>query len=379
MKQQKKAVVYIITKLELGGAQKVCLTLFNDIEMHGYNTHIITGNQGELLDAVKDHPRAHLFASMRREVGITHLVQEIKNFFVLVKQLRVLKREYEQVIVHTHSTKAGIVGRWAAQCAGIKTIIHTVHGFAFHKFQSWPKWLMLYLPELVTSLITTKFIFVSNADSLTAQRLFPRLGEREVLIRAAIDDRHFVAHHKANKQRASAHFIIGTISCFKPQKNLLDLLKAFELAYRQDKTVRLEIIGDGQQRPALEAFIAHHGLAGVVTLHGWQFNVAAIMQGWDLFALTSLWEGLPCAIIEARLLKLPIVSYQTGGISDIIFHGANGLLYPQKAWEKLAQGMLMIAHDATLHATLAHYPDNLHHFTRADMVKKHYELYEQYR
>lgn len=377
MKKENRAIVYIITKLELGGAQKVCLALFNDIEAEGYQTHIITSAQGELVSEVKNNPHAHLISSLKREVSITGMVHEIKNFFTLIKKLRALKKEHAQVIVHTHSTKAGILGRWAAYCAGIPTIIHTVHGFAFHNFQSKFKWIALYIPEFITSFITTKFVFVSNADSLTASRLFPKMENKEVLIRAAIDDRPFTLVQKNNVKKESSLFIVGTISCFKPQKNLLDLLKAFELAYQQNKNLRLEVIGDGQQRPALEAFIAHHHLSKVVTLHGWQFDVATIMQKWDLFALSSLWEGLPCAIVEARLLKLPIVSYNTGGISDIIFHGVNGLLYPQKAWEKLAQGILMIAQDATLYATLSHYPDNLQNFTRQEMVKKHAELYRQ--
>ena len=101
------------------------------------------------------------------------------------------------------------------------------------------------------------------------------------------------------------------------------------------------------------------------------------MQHWHLFALSSLWEGLPCALIEARLLKLPIVTYNTGGISDIIFHGVNGLVYPQKHWQQLAQGILLLAQDDILYATLAHYPDNLQAFTRQEMIKRHETLYQQ--
>ncbi len=389
--KEQTAVVYIITKLELGGAQKVCLALFNGVESPEYQTHLISGAEGALAAKIKNHPYAHLTPTMVREVSIFGIMTEIKNFFSLIQHLRTLKKEYAHVIVHTHSTKAGIVGRWAAFFAGIKNTIHTVHGFAFHKFQSWFKWTALYIPELITSFITKKFIFVSQADAQTAARLFPGIKNKNVLIRAAIDDTHFIATQKEMSNKAGAPkehthpFIIGTISCFKPQKNLLDLLKAFEHAYRQDSNIRLEVIGDGQQRPALEAFIAHHKLEKVITLHGWQLDVAPIMKKWHIFALSSLWEGLPCAIIEARLLKLPIISYRIGGISDVIHHGVNGLLYDatnsaskHTNWQKLAQGILMLAHDATLYATLAQHPDNLQHFTRDDMIKKHKELYEQF-
>lgn len=389
--ENKTAVVYIITKLELGGAQKVCLALFNDIETdHQIQTHIITSAEGELVPQVKNNPRAHLLTTMKREVTLFGLFQEIRNFFTLVKQLRTLKKQYKKVIVHTHSTKAGILGRLAAWCAGIPVIIHTVHGFAFHNFQSWTKWILLYIPELLVSLITTNFIFVSHVDAKTATRLLPRIAQKKILIRAAIDDHHFRplalserSESNGYEQRqdridtTGAPFIIGTISCFKPQKNLIDLLKAFEHAYRQNPHLRLEIIGDGQQRPALEAFINYHGLQHVVILHGWQLDVAPLMKRWHIFALSSLWEGLPCAIIEARLLKLPIVSYNTGGISDIIHHGVNGFLYPQKNWQKLSEGILQLAQDQTLYTQLALYPDNLHPFTRQEMVKRHAELYQK--
>ncbi len=377
--ENKTAVVYIITKLELGGAQKVCLALFKDIETdYHIQTHIITSAEGELVPQVKNNPRVHLLTTMKREVTLLGFFQEIRNFFTLVKQLRRLKKQYKKVIVHTHSTKAGILGRFAAWCAGIPVIIHTVHGFAFHNFQSWTKWIFLYIPELLASLITTNFIFVSNVDTKTATRLLPGMIQKKILIRAAIDDHHFsklIPHTTQSTKETS--FIIGTISCFKPQKNLIDLLKAFEHAYRQNPHLRLEIIGDGQQRPALEAFINYHKLEQVVVLHGWQLDVAPLMKRWHIFALSSLWEGLPCAIIEARLLKLPIVSYNTGGISDIIHHGINGFLYPQKNWQKLSEGILQLAQDQTLYTQLALYPDNLHPFTRQEMVKRHAELYQK--
>ncbi len=379
MKSNSTAVVYIITKLELGGAQKVCLSLFEDVPHTGFQTYIMTGSEGELVSQVKGNEHAILTKTMKREVSLRGIFHEIKNFFFLVKELRAFKKKYARVIVHTHSTKAGIVGRWAARFSGIRIIVHTVHGFAFHHFQSWPVWLALFIPEFLTSFITSTCIFVSNADATIAARLLPGMRTKKRIIRAAIDDQHFsTIQEKCTVPKKNAEpFIIGTISCFKPQKNLLDLLKAFEYAYRQDNNLRLEIIGDGQQRPALEAFIAYHKLQHVVTLHGWQLDVATLMKRWHIFALTSLWEGLPCAIIEARLLKLPIVSYNTGGISDIIHHGVNGFLYPQKNWQKLSAGLLMLAHDENLYTQLALYPDNLQPFTRQEMVKKHAELYQQ--
>jgi glycosyltransferase involved in cell wall biosynthesis len=101
------------------------------------------------------------------------------------------------------------------------------------------------------------------------------------------------------------------------------------------------------------------------------------MKQWHAFVLSSLWEGLPCVIVEARIYKLPVLAYDTGGISEVIKHGANGFLYPQKDWTSLAYGMLELARNKALYTQLKDYCDNLNEFSIETMVKKHHKLYCQ--
>ena len=308
MKHSKEpCVVYIITQLELGGAQKICLSLFNDIAHHGITSKLITSAQGILVPQIKNSPNAILIPTLQRSVSLRGLWQELRSFFLLIKQLRELKKEYPHIIVHTHSTKAGILGRWAAFFAGIKTRVHTVHGYAFHAHQGWLKWLAIYTVELLTSLITTHFVCVSSEDVKTGIRLFPRFAQKHSIIRAAVDWQQFYQPARIMEKFpvSSEPFVFGTVSCFKPQKNLFDLLAAFEYVYLYNPDTRLEIIGDGAQRPEIEKWIVEHGLGSAITLHGWQDKVAPIMAHWHTFVLSSLWEGLPCAVVEARLLHLP--------------------------------------------------------------------------
>jgi glycosyltransferase involved in cell wall biosynthesis len=152
-------------------------------------------------------------------------------------------------------------------------------------------------------------------------------------------------------------------------------LQAFKNVHTLYPESKLEIIGDGQMRPAIEAWITHNKLTEIVILHGWQEHVAPLMKQWDCFVLSSLWEGLPCAIVEARLLKLPVISYDTGGIKDIIFHGQNGLLIPQKDVERLAHAMERIINDKDLHAAFSSYNDNLSDFDNNIMIQNHQDLY----
>jgi len=417
MKHYEPHIIYIITKLELGGAQKVCLSL---VEGLGSHATLITGTEGPLVARVAKIPNVILMKELTRDVRFFGFINELRCFFKLISILRQLKKKYPHALVHTHSTKAGLLGRWAAFFAGIRTRIHTIHGYAFHEHQNKIFWFLIYLTELMTSFITTHFICVSSADAKTGIKLFPWFASKHSIIRAAVDHgQFFVPAQKLkskqgpsinsgrteernffldNKKRvgnnySSDHFesncssvrpeliegpfIFGTIACFKPQKNLFDLLQAFEYAYKKNPHIRLELIGDGQLRPAIESWIFEHKLNKVITLHGWQNHVALIMMHWHAFALTSLWEGLPCAIIEARLQKLPVISYNTGGIHDVIMHGDNGLLYPQKEWRQFAQGMVEISRNQELYEKLSGHRDELDDFKISTMVEQHQNLYKQ--
>ena len=372
------ALVYIITHMELGGAQKVCLSLCSGFKSHQLHTYLITGRQGILADQINGPFKTIFLDSLKREVGIKALLQEIKTFFSLIKMLRTLRKQHKKVIVHTHCTKAGILGRWAAWIAGIKVRIHTIHGYAFHDHQSRIKWLLHYLPELLTSFITTHFVCVSAADAKTGIALFPRFSRKHSIIRAAIAwEQFYIPARKPESDSPSEHFIFGSISCFKEQKNLFDLLSAFKMVHDACPVARLEIIGDGILRPALQTWIKEHNVSDYVTLHGWQNNVVPFMLNWKAFVLSSLWEGLPCAVVEARMLKLPVLAYNTGGINEVITPGANGFLYPQKEWKQLAQGMITLIQSPQLHQKLQSYSDNLADFNDHSMIQSHHKLYKR--
>lgn len=377
MKKKKVDVVYIITQLELGGAQKVCLALFNGLQHHAMQCTLLT-SKGKLSETITHNEHILYINTLKRSVSWRSWFNEIKTFFFIIKQLRALKRKNPTLIVHTHSTKAGLLGRWAAFFARIPIRIHTIHGFAFHQHQNWIVWLLLYIPELITSFITTHFVCVSSEDAKTGKRLLPTFEKKHSIIRAAIEWNNFyIPAYNALSFDERQHFIFGTIACFKPQKNLFDLLQAFERVYHANAKARLEIIGDGQLRPAIERWIHQHQLQHVITLQGWQENVAPYMMHWHAFVLSSLWEGLPCAIVEARLLKLPVLSYNTGGIHDVIISGKNGFLYKQKDWESLAQGMLTLSLHKKLHHQLQHYQDDLTDFHHEVMIAEHSQLYKK--
>jgi glycosyltransferase involved in cell wall biosynthesis len=370
IKKKEIHVLYIITKLELGGAQKVCLSLFDELQKKQHNAWLVSGSQGKLVNQTKSNSHVILLDALKREVG---LISEIKVFIQLVRTIRKLAQQHSNFIVHTHSTKAGYLGRWAAWVANVKYRVHTVHGFGFHEHQSWIGYCISYVLEVITSFITTHYICVSTKDVETGVNLIPSFAYKHSIIRAAIDNLSFIP--ATTSASFNKTFVFGTVSCFKEQKNLFDLLHAFAYTHLHNPHTRLEIIGDGFLRPKIEQWIEQHNLTKHITLHGWQQTVAPVMQTWQAFLLTSLWEGLPCAIVEARFLKLPVIAYNVGGISDVISHGENGLLYTPKDKEALSHGMLSLTHDKQLYAQLSSHKEDLSAFTTSRMVDQHLSLY----
>ncbi|MFA6526930.1 MAG: glycosyltransferase [Candidatus Babeliales bacterium] len=377
-------VVYILTKLELGGAQKVCLALMAGMKDQGFSSSLISGSQGALLEQALHFDSVFLIDDFKREIGFRLFIKELKAFVKMVHILRTLKQKHPTLVVHTHSTKAGFFGRWAAFFAGIKTRVHTIHGFGFHEGQNAFAWWFIYLLELITVPITTHFICVSLADATTGKRLFPGFDKKHSIIRAAVDGSRFAGHKEqiqARINQVKTTFTIGTISCFKEQKNIFDLLQAFSivhsLANAQDIDVRLAIIGDGEQRGVIEQWIAAHKLTNSIDLLGWQSNVAPIMRQWDLYAMSSLWEGLPCAIVEARLCRLPVVCYNVGGIAEVIIDGKNGFLIAPHNWQGLAEKINLVISQPDLLHSLSRFDDNLAAFDLQNMVAIHAHLYRQ--
>lgn len=381
IENKKLNVLYILTKLELGGAQKVCLSLMQGLKDTGGTPSLISGTEGPLVDQAKKFDSVYLLKNFKREVGIFSFYKEFLLFFQLIKQIRKIKKQNPNLIVHTHSTKAGLVGRWAAFFAGVKNRMHTVHGFGFHEYQNKIAWIINYLLELITSFVTTHYICVSKNDQNTGKKLIPFFGKKSSVINAAVDYEKFYIPTQKTSDITSDRFILGTTSCFKPQKNLFDLLKAFKLTLEKipnkKNSILLQILGDGEQRTDIENWIKQNNLKNNIELLGWQNNVSEWMKNWNLFVMSSLWEGLPCAIVEARLSKLPVIAYAISGIPEVIFNNKNGFLVKAKDWKGLSKKIQMVISNHNLWKDMSNYEDDLKSFHNLYMINSHLALYKQ--
>jgi glycosyltransferase involved in cell wall biosynthesis len=374
----KPAILHIITKLDLGGAQKSCLALIAELQKKhpNFEIYLISGHTGELAKQALALKNVYLLDTMIWELHPKNIFLEIKNLRRIIAIMRELKEKHKHLIIHTHTIKAGTIGRWAALIAGIKYRIHTIHGFSFNPYQNKLIWLFFYLIELINSLITTKFICVSTQDLQAGAEILPFFSQKAQIIRAATiyqpsnHTNHLIINKHINiAKNDSNSIIIGTIASLKTGKNLFDLIKAFKLASQTLPKLQLEIVGDGPLRSHIQAYLAQNNLEHKVKIWGWTPNPVQYAYKWDLFVFTSLWEGLPCAIVEMQDLGIPILAYHVGGICDLI---AKSNLYHAGRWPALAQAIInFVLHPLTQPAQP---PDNSFYIPK--MALDHANLYQ---
>ncbi len=323
-------VLHPITRLIVGGAQENTMYTAALLDKNRYRVEILsgphTGSEGSLIEEVRD-------LGIPLSI-IPELVREIspwKDFRTLTKMTRSMRKD-RYAIVHTHSSKAGILGRFAARLAGVPIIIHTVHGWSFHDRMS-PLTRRTYIQlERQAASFSDAIITVSNRD--IEKGLAARIGSRQQyhLIRSAIPlDEFDPSKFKRNAVRQELGIpddvcVIGNIGRFSPQKNPLDWIRiAGEISHTADN-VHFLLVGDGPLRSEVETMLKSEGLWERTTLTGLRRDVPRMLSVMDIFLLTSLWEGLPRTIPQAMALGIPVIANRVGGIPEVIQEGVTGYL-----------------------------------------------------
>jgi glycosyltransferase involved in cell wall biosynthesis len=235
-------------------------------------------------------------------------------------------------VVHTHSSKAGIVGRVAAKLAGVPAVVHTAHGWPFSREDSARTKAMWIRLERWCAGLCQAIVVVAESDR--ARGLAAGVGRpsQYELIRSGIE---IEVYRDPGVDRAEARrrigvpehaFVIGTVGRLSRQKSPLDLLAAFARVAAGRSEARLVVVGDGPQRTEVEAAIVRAGLGDRVHLLGLREDVPEILPAFDVFALASRWEGLPRVFPQAMAAGLPIVATRVDGAPDAITPGENGWL-----------------------------------------------------
>ena len=373
-------ILHIITQLELGGAQKNVINILSHLDQEKFEIHLIS-SRGALDEEAENIPNIHLAL-------LPFLKRELNPFFDLPALLYIIfyiKRN-KIGVVYTHSSKAGILGRWAAKIAGVPVIIHTIHGWGFHDFlKTFLNDLYIFL-EKVTAKITTRLVAVSEDDirkglehgiGSPQQYLLIRCGIDRELLRAAGRTREELRYALGVRD---AEQVVGMVACLKPQKNPIDFVKAASLILAKNPLTKFFLVGDGVLRSALEAEVQNRNLGGHFFMLGWRKDIDRVMPVFDVFVLTSLWEGLPVVLTEAMNFSTPIVAYDTSGIAEVVKDGVNGFLVRRKDVDGLAEKVGLLLENPERRQRMGQWGQHLvsnDAFQLSHMVRQFEQLYSE--
>lgn len=340
-------VCHVITRLDLGGAQEN--TLYTVAHLRPpFRPGLVCG-PGGLLDA---DARRLPDVPVTFEKALVRPIRPDLDLLALMRLTRLFRRERPH-IVHTHSSKAGILGRLAARRAGVPIVVHTIHGFGWNVRQPAPLRALLMAVERAVTPATTHFIAVAraNLEEGIARGVVP--AGRASLIRSGVPLAAFEAaardpalrngHGLRRELRLPERTpLVGMIACLKPQKAPLDFVEAAARVAGAIPEARFVVVGDGELRGPVEERAAALGLRDRLHLLGWRRDVPRIMAAFDVFVLTSLWEGLPRVLPEAIAAGVPIVATAVDGTTDIVRDGDTGVVCRPRDVEALAAGVLRL-------------------------------------
>jgi glycosyltransferase involved in cell wall biosynthesis len=340
------SVVHIITKLELGGAQQNTLFTVAHLDRDRFRTYLVTNPEGILVPEARaiEGVKTFFISELIREINP---LIDIRALFKIKSILQGIKKGDTPIIVHTHSSKAGILGRWGARLARADAIIHTIHGFGFHDYQPLPIKGFLFFLEKVTARITDMFIAVSQANIKKGVDSGIFTKQKTSLIRSGIEVEDFtrVKVKRAEKKKSLGVEpdlpLVTMIGCLKPQKAPLDYL---EVAHQvlQEREALFILVGDGALREKVEKKAVQLGLGERFKLLGWRRDIPEILAATDIFCLTSLWEGLPRVLPQAMAMGIPIVATDVDGTPEAVIHNVNGFITKPRDTKAMAERIIYL-------------------------------------
>ncbi len=370
---KKIKVVHIITKLELGGAQINTIYTYENLNPEEFDTYLVCGPGGILTGKIEKRDRFIIIKDLQREI---RPVKDLKTFFHVFKVLKKINPD----IVHTHSSKAGIIGRISASVLKVSCIIHSVHGFSFSPFQSFLKRNFFLVAEKIVSRLTTHFIFVSN-DDIKVARQKKLVKDNCTLIRSGFQTKRFLkkslnlASIRKKYNIKDKDFVCGVIAPFKPQKGLLHLIEIASMVLEKRKNVVFFIAGDGKLREEIENRLKKKGILENFRLPGFIFDIENAIDIFDIGISTALWEGLPQSLIQMRLKKKSIVASNISGNIEVIKHNKNGFLVDVFDYRKFSEKILFLINNKKERERLSNFKEDFSEWDADFMVKAQERLY----
>ena len=376
-------VTHIITRLVVGGAQENTIATVLGLRRK-------SGVEVNLISGPTIGPEGSLETEVSKTPGLLEIVPELvrpihplKDFLAL-RQLEKILREQKPDIVHTHSGKAGILGRLAARRAGVPIIIHTIHGPSFGSFQNAAANFVFRAAEKYVARATSHFIVV--ADAMKEQYLAAGIGQPEqyAKIFSGFPLEPFLAAKNDLGLRgklgiAPGDFVIGKIARLFKLKGHDDLFAVAPELVRRNPKIKFLLVGDGEWRGRFENLAKTLGLEKNFIFTGLvpPAEVPKFVGIMDALVHLSLREGLPRALPQALAAAKPVVAYDCDGAREVCLGGKTGFLIQPGDLTTLKNRLLQLAGDPALREKLGQSGSDFvrEHFAVEKMVDAIYNLY----
>jgi glycosyltransferase involved in cell wall biosynthesis len=376
-------VTHIITRLVVGGAQEnTVATVRGLLQKPDLQVDLISGPslgpEGSMESALAGFPEVLTIVP-----DLVRPIHPLKDFKAL-KQLTAMLRVKKPEIVHTHSGKAGILGRIAARKAGVPIVIHHIHGPSFGPFQGRSSNLLLTAAERYAGRLTTHF--VCSANAMTRRYLAAGIGRPEMYTRVfsgfkvepfLLAKNDLALRKQLGFDRDS--FIIGKIGRLAPLKGHEDLFRAVQLALPHLLNARILLVGDGALRAELESKARDFGLSGKVVFTGLvpPSEVPRYVGIMDCLAHLSYREAVSRALPQALAAGKPVIAYDFDGADEVCLEGETGFLIRTGDVEAVAKKLELLAANPDLRERFGHRGRELvsREFNVEQMIETFYQLY----
>ncbi len=324
----KPRVHHVITRLIIGGAQENTVLSCQGL-LDRYDVKLLSGPPEGIEGSLIEETR-------RRGIPLEILpelvrpVRPLTDLEALRRLVSIFRRERPH-LVHTHSSKAGALGRLAARLAGVPAVVHTIHGLHFYEGQPWAARAAVWVAEKLGILLTDRMVCVGEA--MRAKALDAGLGRRELfeIVPSGIEIDPFL---KARPERGRWGVpegvpVVGVVSRLAPLKGHRYLVEA------APPGIHLLFVGGGVEREALGRAVAERGLGATFTGQVAPEEVPGLIASMDLVVHPSLLEGLPRAAVQGLLAAKPVIAFDCDGAREVVVDGVTGRLVPPRSVAEL--------------------------------------------
>jgi glycosyltransferase involved in cell wall biosynthesis len=348
--EQRTKIVRIIARLNIGGPSLHVVNLNQGLSSDRFESLLLTGTTNPGEGSMSDYAQSHGVQPLAIPEMFGEASFRLRDLKALLKLYRILRVERPQ-IVHTHTAKAGFLGRLAARMAGVPVIVHTYHGHVLNGYYGPAKSWLLRMIERGLARITDRLVAVSDLvkEDLIAYRVAP--PDKISVIPLGFDLEPFLdcgslkGEFRRELGLGPGDKLVGILGRIFPIKNHRLFLKSAAQISQQESSVHFVVVGDGILRSEMERYAQDLGIRQRVFFTGWRRNLPRIYADLDLLVVSSNNEGTPVSAIEAMASGCPVVATRVGGLPDIIKDGKTGYLVPAKQPQSLATAILELIRD----------------------------------